>query len=64
MFGKVQPAVKGGQERRRLPCKERPRIIIEMEVKEVELFIVTFLPYALEHQHVKCVRIPDRPVQP
>jgi hypothetical protein len=60
---KVQPAVQRGQERRRLPAEQRPRIIIEMEVQEVEFLIVAFLPHALQHHHVQRVGIADGSVE-
>ena len=51
------------RERRRLPVEQRERIVVEMEVQEVELLVVAFLPHALQHHHVQRVGIADRSVE-
>jgi hypothetical protein len=48
----VESAVQRGQERRRLPVEQRERIIVEMEVQEVELFVVTFAADVFQHHHM------------
>ena len=63
VLGQVQPAVQRGQERRRLPVEQRERIVIEMEVEEVEFFVVTFLADPFQHHHVQRVGIADRSVE-
>jgi hypothetical protein len=52
VLGQVEPAVQRGKEWGRLPGKQRKRMVIEMEMQKVELFVVTFLPDALQHHHV------------
>jgi hypothetical protein len=59
----VEPAMQRGQERRRLPEEQRERIVVEMEVQEIELLVVTFPPDALKHHHVQCVGIADRSIE-
>ena len=59
----VEPAVQGGQERRRLPVEQREWIIVEMEVQKIELFIVAFLPHTLQHHHMQRIGIPHRAVE-
>jgi hypothetical protein len=63
VLGKIEPAVQGGQERRRLPLEQRPRIVIQMEMQEVEFLVVAFAPDPLQHHHVKRVRIAHRAVE-
>ena len=45
-----------------LPRKQRERIVVEVEVQEIEF--VGALPDLLQHQHVQRVRIADRAVEP
>ena len=63
MLRQIEPAVQGGQKRGRLPGEQRERIVVEMKVQEVELFIVAFLQYALQHHHVQRVGIAHRSVK-
>ena len=63
MLRQIEPAVQRGQERRRLPGEQRERIIVEMEVQEVEFLVVAFLPHALQHHHVQRVGVADRAVE-
>ena len=51
-----------GDERRRLAREQRERIIVEMEVQEVEL--VGAPTHMFEHRHVQRVRIAHRSVEP
>ncbi len=44
--------MQGGQKRGRLPGEQRKRIIVEMEVQEVEFLVVALLPDAFQHHHV------------
>src|SRR3954454_4968125 len=64
MFGEIQPPMQGRKERRRLTGEKRERVIVEMEVQEVEFLVVTFPPHALEHQHMERVGIADRAMEP
>ena len=34
-----------------------------MKVQKIELFIIAFLPYALQHHHMQCIGIPHRAVE-
>ena len=43
--------------------KQRERIVVEMEVQEVEFLVVAFLPHALQHHHVQRVGIAHRSVE-
>ena len=63
VFGQVQPAVQRGEERRRLPVEQRERIIVEMEVQEVEFLVVTFLADAFQHHHVQRIGVANRAVE-
>ena len=63
MLRQVQPAMQRGHEWRWLPVEERERIIVEMEVQEVELLVVTFLANALQHHHVQRVGIAHRAIK-
>ena len=63
MLRQVEPAMQGGQERRRLPVEQREWIVVEMKVQKIELFIVAFLPHALQHHHMQCIGIPHRAVE-
>src|SRR5215469_11320113 len=64
MLRQIEPAVQRGHEWRGLPVEQRPRIVVEMEVEEVELVVITFLPHALEHHHVERVGIAYRAIEP
>ena len=64
VLGQIEPAVQRGQERGRLPGEQRERIVVEMEVQEVEFLVVTFLPDALQHHHMQRVGIANRSVEP
>src|SRR5579871_6437681 len=61
MLGQVEPAVQRGEERSRLAREQRERIIVEMEMQEVES--AGLAAYLLEHRDVQCVGIADRAVE-
>ena len=58
----IEPAVQRRHERRRLPGEQRERIIVEVEVQEVE---IGGAPVdALQHHHVQRVGVAHRAVEP
>ena len=57
MLGQIEAAMQRRQERRRLPVEQRERIVIEMEMQEVELLVVTFAADILQHHDMKRVGI-------
>src|SRR5215470_1701468 len=61
MLREVKPAMQSGHERDRLAGKQRKRIIVQMEMKEIEF--VRSPPHPLQHQHMQCVGISHRSVQ-
>ena len=62
MLRQIKPAVERGDERCRLPGKQREGIVVEMEVQQVE--IVGAAPNALEHGHVQRIWIEYRAIEP
>jgi hypothetical protein len=62
MLGEVEPAVQGGDERRRLAGKDRERIVVEVEMQHVEL--VRALTHSFEHRHVQRHGVAHPPVEP
>src|SRR4030081_2737763 len=63
MLREIEPAMQGGQKRCRLPREQRKRIIVEVKMQKVELFIVAFLSYAFQHHHMQGIGIPNRSVE-
>src|SRR5205807_10080023 len=63
VFGQIEPAVQGGQKRSRLPREQRERVIVEMEVQEIEFLVVAFLPDPFQHHYVQRVGIADGSVE-
>src|ERR1035437_347703 len=63
MLGQIEPAVQGGQKRGRLAREQREPIVVEVKMQKVELFIVAFLSYALQHHYMQRVGIADRSVE-
>src|SRR5262249_27400553 len=63
MFGQIEPAMQGGQERRRLSVEQRERIIVEMEMEEVELLVVAFLTHTFQHHHMQRVGVANRAIK-
>src|SRR5579863_5654200 len=63
VFRQIEPAVQRCYEWRRLTKKQREWIIVQMEMEEVELLIVAFLPDAFQHHHVKRIGVTDRSVE-
>jgi hypothetical protein len=61
MLGQVEPAMQRRYEGNLLAGKQRERIVVQMEMNEVER--IRLLAYALEHQHVQRVRVPHRAVE-
>ena len=64
MLRKVEPSVKRREKRRRLPRKQRERIVVEMEMEEVEFLVVAFPADPFQHHHVQGVRIAHGAIEP
>jgi hypothetical protein len=61
VLGQVEAAVQCGQERRRLPREQRERVIVQVEVQDIE--ITGPAAHPLQHQHVQRIGVPDRSAQ-
>jgi hypothetical protein len=61
MLRQVKPAMERGDEWCRLTGKQGERIVVEMEVQQIE--IASPLAISLEHGHVQCIWVADRAVQ-
>ena len=57
MLRQIETSMQGRHEWRGLSGKQRERVVIEMEVEEVELLVVTFLPHALQQHHVQRIGV-------
>ena len=53
-----------GEERRGLPVEQGERIVVEMKVQKVELFLVAFLTDPLQHHDMQRVGVAQRAVEP
>src|SRR5579863_8409420 len=62
MLRQIKPAMKRGDEWRRLSGEQRKRKIIQVEMQNVEFACNS--SDLLEHGHVKRVRIADRTIEP
>src|SRR4051812_848274 len=61
MLGEIEPAVQGGEERRRLAREQRERIVVEVKMQEVEF--AGLAADLLEHRDMQRVGIADRTVE-
>src|SRR5262249_51955572 len=61
MLGQVEAAMQGRDEGGRLPRKQRKRVIVQVEMEDVEM--VGSAPDLLQHRHVQSHRIPHRTVE-
>src|SRR4051812_48978788 len=64
MLRQIKPAMQRSQKGRRLTVEQGERIVVEVEMQEVEFLIVASLSNVFEHDHVQGVGIPHRSVQP
>jgi hypothetical protein len=62
MLRQVEASMQGRHERRGLPAKQRERVVVEMEMQEVE---VGRLPAdLLQHHHMQGTRVANGPIEP
>ena len=61
VLGQIEAAVQSRDEGRRLAREQRKRIVVQMEMHDVE--VVGLAPNLLQHRHVQSHRVPNRTVE-